>query len=392
MSVVALSGTGLLWPQMLSFVAPTGGFTESSVLTIDASADKVAFVGRVWWADGATTKDCRKVHFRLGSVTAGTATFRVSLQDITTATGPPMQPDNTPDETWTVATSSLTGNAWNSTGNLSADRTMARGSMIGIVFDFSAFTSGASIVIGSIRAVENATGAVPRQGGALLDTAGSWVLQSNIPNVRLEASDGTYGFLGYDTPYSAVNTRTFNSGSSGAGGGLNAGDERGLEWTVSHPMTIGGCGLFLTQSAGSDCDVVLYSGTTALETVTVDANANQNNGNMRWLDVVFASTHSFAADDTLRLMVKPTSANNVSIQSVTLNNANDRVAYHGTGGSGNSRVDGGSFGTTDTTELPIIGLHVVGLDDGVGGATTTPLMVSHRLSRGARRRSTRRAA
>jgi hypothetical protein len=363
MAVTLLSGgTGMLWPQAFSFIAPTGGFTESSGLVIDASADKVAFVGRVWWADGAATKDCRKVHFRLGAVTAGTATFRVSLQDITLTSGPPMQPDGTPDETWTVATSSLTGNSWNSSGNLSADRTLARGSLIAVVFDYSAFTSGASIVIGSIRAVENATGAVPRQGGAILDATGTWVLQANVPNVRLEASDGTYGFLGYDLPYSAVNTRTFNSGSSGAGGGLNAGDERGLEWTVSHPISVGGCGLYLTQSASSDCDIVLYSGTTALETVSIDANAVQNNGNMRWLDVIFAAFHSFAIGDTLRLMVKPTSANNVSIQSSTLNNANDRHAYHGTAVAGNSRVDGGSFGTADTTEIPVIALHIMGIN------------------------------
>src|SRR5207253_746752 len=93
---------------------------------IDAAGEKVAFIGNLWHPTVKTgTINIRKVHFRCGAVTLNAASeLRVSLQTVSSTVGPPYQPDGVQDEFYDfkTATTAITANAWNSTGNLSADR------------------------------------------------------------------------------------------------------------------------------------------------------------------------------------------------------------------------------------------------------------------------------
>ena len=365
MTLQTLTGAGMIWPAP-NVVRNNFATTTGTAFTIDASTEIGALIGRVWWPDRAdTSKDISHIHFRAGAVTMNAASqYRVSLQDVSTSAGPPIQPDGTADQSFTSAVGTgPTANAWNRVA-LSSNRTVSPGALLAVVFDYTAFTATTSIVIQGY--FSSSTALRPLQTDVLLYT-GSWASQAMVPNVIFEFSDGTYGtFYGLLAQTSGA-SRSFNSGSTGSGGGMNAGDERGLEWTQEVPVTIDGCWLDIAAASGADFDIVLYEGTTALETVSVDSNAIGAAASTKRTLIPFASTHNLAASTLYRLMVKPTTTNNVTLETATFDNANHRVVSFGTGAAGNSRVDAGSFGTPSTTELPMMGIVISAVHDGAGG-------------------------
>lgn len=89
---------------------PTEQTGASSVGVIDASTELVAAVGVVWHPTVKTgTINIRRVHFRNGALTLNAASvLRVSLQNISTTAGPPMQPDGTQDQTYDFAGTTVT--------------------------------------------------------------------------------------------------------------------------------------------------------------------------------------------------------------------------------------------------------------------------------------------
>ena len=356
------------WPD---FAGLWGAFALPALATdliINDTAEKAAFVGRIWWPDRAdVSKDITKVHFRAGAVTfGGSSQYRLSLQDVSLTAGPPMQPDGTADQSVTPAAGTgPTANAWN-TLTLGANRTVALGALVAVVWDYVTFTAGDSIVISGLRAATASAQMASHQAMGVLDT-GSWAAVTCLPNVVFEFTDGTFGAFIVGHVFSAYNTRTFASNSTGSGG-LNAGDERGLEFVPEVPMKVDGCFIGgLQVNAGATFDVVLYEGTTAVATVSCDDNTMLAVSTARQIFVPFAAEITLSTANTYRLVLKPTTTNSLVLSTITLSAAGHRVLCSGTNCAGNSREDAGAWGTADTTELPWMALSVSSFDDGAGG-------------------------
>lgn len=198
------------------------GANEPVFLTsaiFDDTAEKVAFCGFVWHPTiQSGTINIRKVHFRLGAVTLSVlSTMRVSLQDVSATAGPPYQPDGTQDQTFDYvgATNPPTANAWNTTGNLSADRAVdlsvygagtANSRLLAVVLEYATFTALDSIVVSAVQA--DVSGWTNIGGATALFTASWAVIASSSPVVMLELDDGTFAFMEGGNPVSAIGTAT----------------------------------------------------------------------------------------------------------------------------------------------------------------------------------------
>lgn len=366
MTQTFFAGPGMIWPTQLAALNTQVGFGAAG--TIDASAEKFAMTGRVWWADRSdTSKDISSVSIRIGAVSSFNASsqWRVSLQDVSLTAGPPIQPDGTVDQSFvSAAGAGPTANSWN-TVTLSANRTVSFGDLFSVVVDYSAFTSTSSIIIQGLNTA--ATGFRQHQTDCVLFTA-SWASQAFVPVVVFGFSDGTYGTFMAAGVCNVYNTRAFNSGSTSSGS-LSTGDERGNEWVQDITMKAEGAWLDVNPAANADFDIVLYEGTTAIATVSVDANALQASASVRRSYFAFGGAPvTLTAGNTYRLMVKPTTANNVTIYTLTVNSSSYRDLLLQDDVLGNSRVDAGSFGAGINTEVAVMGLIICSVDNGAGGS------------------------
>lgn len=300
------------------------GIATSALL--DATGEKLAFCGPVHWNDNATSKQITKIGIRFGSVTkAGGSGLTISLQTVNLATGPPMQPDETQDETVAVANgnAAFATNTWLMSGALSANRTVSRGERIGIVveFDGGGRLGADSVVISGLASTD--TGAYA-QTMTVHKTGGTWAQVAILPCVILEFSDGTFGTLAGALPFSATNNHTYKSDSSP--------NEYALEFQMPVGGKVGGAELWLyTDANTSDFDVILYGsdGSTVLGSVSVDANAALG-ASFRQLNVVFPDEYVFAANTDYWLAVKPTqSTSNMRIGYIDVSAAGHLDAFFG---------------------------------------------------------------
>ena len=134
-------------------------------------------MGKVWFAERTGTKDIRRVGFRFGTVTkAGGSAVTVSLQDVNLAAGPPLQPDEVQDQTVAIANADAgfaTG-LWYRTGTLSADRTVAYGEDLCVVFEYDGAGRLGSDVVNIAYSSVGLEG-LPHSANVVLKTA-SWAL------------------------------------------------------------------------------------------------------------------------------------------------------------------------------------------------------------------------
>ena len=325
---------------------PDGSFTNQSISsqTIDATGEKVSYCGTNYAPDGAS-HSIRKVGVYFNTVVkAGGSALTLSLQDPSTSTGPPMQPDGTQDQTVAISNASIASTTFVLSGALSADRAVAFGEAVCVVveFDGSGRLGSDSFGLGS---TSRGSGNPATFAETALFTA-SWASASRLPIVIFEYSDATYGTLDGASVFSAANTSVaYNSGS--------ATDEYALKFTVPMNGYIDGVFLNISIAAGADFDVVLYSGTTSLASKSIDAN---------WWSVVvnglggliaFPKT-TVSTGTTYYLSVKPTTANNVTLGGYTVASAAYLAAMpQGTGYIRSGRVDAGSWSETSTV-LPSI--------------------------------------
>jgi hypothetical protein len=310
---------------------PTSNLT---VLTLDASGEKAAGVFRV-----AKTGSIQKIHFLLSTVTTG-QTLKASLQDVDLATG---DPDGTIDQSGTVAVADGDDNTWK-TVTLGAVRAVSRGDQLSVVFEFDATIGNLQIVSGS---------AIPVMNVYTDLYTGTWAKQARCPLFILEYDDASIvpipGVL-----YGLGTSLDFNSGS--------AADEVALRFSLPFPVRVMGLGLYGRVSG--DVDLVLYSGTTALATTSLDKEVRQTSTDGMNVGL-FSAAQECAKDTVYRAAVKPTSAtsarviyNDVSIAAHLDAAPGGRELHY------SSRVDGGAWSDT-TTRRPSIVLLIEGFDDGV---------------------------
>lgn len=345
-----LPGAGLWIPAMWPAIdlAPA----LSGVLVMDASAEKVGLVGRVYTKDGAgATKSLTGVGFMFGAVTKSgllTTDIQVALQDVSLTTG---DPDGTDDQTVLVGNAQITANTWREV-TFGAARTVTHGDLLSVVFTFSLFVALDSVVINSLT--NTASQGTINNCYADLDT-GAWAKQTRQPIIVLIFGDGTYGTLDGAHVGMTYTATTFNSGS--------AADELALWFTVPFPCVCDGAWVMLDLD--NDAEIVLYEGTTAKATVAIDKDVRVSTAG-RIFRIPFPRV-TIAANTAYYLAVKP-GASNVTAYSVVANNATYFQALEG-GTSFNyaTRVDAGAWTQVSGTRL-WGGVRLNGFDDATGGA------------------------
>jgi hypothetical protein len=356
------------FPEFRLLTPDTGAL--SGVGVIDANTEKVGFIGPIWHPTVKTGNIAiRKVHFRCGAITLNAASeVRVSLQNVSTTAGPPLQPDGSQDEFYDfkTATTALSANAWNSTGNLSADRTVALSAdsygdansrWLAVVMEYQVFTAADSIVL---------SGFLPTYSqniNCLILNTGSWANSARMGSVAFECDDGTFAFMAGSWPFSAVNTAVSVSSSAAV-------RRAGVKFKFPVPVKIDRFCMEMAVANGSDGTIVLYDsdGTTSLVSVDLDNDA-------AWQTTVALHTVHFepvtlAADTFYRLVFV---GGNTTASTVAYNTVNAAGLMGGFRFGQNAHwteYDGATWNDT-TTRRPIFDIGVCAYDDGAstgGGA------------------------
>lgn len=333
------------------------GLALGSVL-LDAAADRVTFAGRFVHKD-RTTKTVDGAGFLFGSVTKSNgSTFQCSLQDVDLTAGPPLREDGTADQTMTIANADagFVSNAWYEAGFTgAATRSLTPGDLVAVVLQFASFVAGDTVNIRGLSAL--AAGSVSLQGACSANLSGTYAQQTIFPNVALRCSDGTYGTIEDGFVCSALNTHTFAVTTAVA-------DEYALGVQYPVPVKIDGLWVFAGLTTATDVtEVLLYSGTTALATVTVDHNSVTNSA-IRTLHEPCAE-QTLAANTLYRLAIRPTGTNTMQAFSFDVAQVNHLQCHPGgTNAHLWTRVDQGAWGGEVTTRRLFAGVRVSALDDG----------------------------
>lgn len=270
-----------------NWLYPAAGLGTNTL--ISGAAHKLAFVGQVRHATKKTGSIAiRKVHFRCGAVTNATATTRVSLQNVSATAGPPYQPDGTQDQYYDFAAGALSANGMNTTGNLTADRTVdltadsigdANSRWVAVVFEFASGFGSDSVIVSSFTDTSSNVGLA---GTPVLDTSGSYaVVALRKGNVILECDDGSFAFLYPCSPFSAVGSASMSSSAAIRRGGL--------KFKVPTARKIEGVSFSFSTANGADGSFVLYDtdGTTELASVGYDNDAVYTASNIYFTEVMF---------------------------------------------------------------------------------------------------------
>jgi hypothetical protein len=363
MAYTSLPGMGAAWPASLGeiFGNSNQGFTSSE----NSATGAVGQCGFAWWPDGSTnTKSIAHVWWQVSSRTINAASqFRFSIQGVSLTVGPPMQPNGIIAASYTApAGTLLTANAYNRI-TFDAPATVTRGQLVSAVFDWATWVTSSTV---TFQFTSPFSFGLNGLGTVVSRFSGTYQVQTNFPNVVFEFTDGTFGTLFGTLPVGTINLRSFASSSTGSGG-LTTGDERGLEFTPTVSFVVDGVILDAAiASTSAGFDIVVYEGTTAILTVSGDNNVFFAVGDARRTWVAFPQQVEFKKNILYRVMMKALSTGQVSLRTVTIATAGARSLFHGVNATGNSRSDGGAFGTGSTTELPWMMFTLSSLQGGSG--------------------------
>lgn len=355
-------------PPFWLSLAPT--FINSTAIA--ATGDKLALIGR-YWNPARATKSIQRICTLFGAVTkAGGSAMTLSLQDVDLANGPTIRPDETQDQTVAVANADATfaTNTWHRSGTLSADRSINPGELIAVVLEYDGSGRlGADSV--TLRGLTTA-GATQAYKSTASKISGTWAsVATTQPNVVFEHSDGTFGFLLDCWPVSAINTHSFKQDTAGA-------DEYATEFTVPAKFKIDSLWMPVNLAgSNSNFSLVLYTGTTATETVTVDAHATRSAaGTPTLIHVPTSQLIELVPGTTYRIAAKPTqTTSNISAYSLDVADANHFGGYPGgPDWTYTNRLDLGSFAAATTTRRLLAGFGVAAWDDGAGGSSVVAVI------------------
>ena len=356
MTTVAIPGSGFLFPFVLDSLQMIPALDTTEGL-IDATGEKVAFSGPVWWSDRGS-HDIHSLGWLAGAITsAGGSGITISLQDVTTASGPPGRPDETQDQTVNVLLSALTASGWN-VNTLGVDRTIAHGALVSVVWEYdgSGRLGSDSLVIAGAETSFTRGGI--RTSSAL--KVGTWANVNLHPIVVLVAADGTIGTLAGGVPWSAVNTHTFDTGA--------AADELAIAVNLPFPVTIEGVSIPIAALAGGNFSVILYSGTTAVETAAVTwATMVGLSSEARWRYVPFTTPRALEKNTLYRVAIRPDTANDITVYSFDVNTAGYLDLWGGQNFHYWDRANAGAWANETTTRCLLMRLHLSHVDDGAGG-------------------------
>lgn len=345
------------WPFPITPIAGAAG-SLAGTGTLDAVGEKVIFAGSVIWADGGT-HDLRSVRWRSGGSALTNGTLQVSARDVDLTAGPPTRDDGVVDQSTTHANPAASTNF---TSTFSADRAnVATGALLAIVFEITVYVAGSTSVLGLGTQGSHLAG----RPAVTSFLASTYAAVNAVPTLTLVAADGTLGMIagGVIQNDGALTALSLTNATSP--------DEWAVAFTPSEPCWVGEMFAVLNVASGADFDLVLYEGTTALVTVSFDANAIEAAG-------VNEFTCSFpdvelSPNTTYYVSVKPTTANAVTVYVMSVPTADGTALMPGMAGA--SRVDGGAWaGPTNIYQTLKIGFGLVAGDDGAGTGGFQPTL------------------
>jgi hypothetical protein len=341
---------------------------------IDASTEKFAVLGQIFHETKKTgTINIRKIEWRGGAITLNTAsTLRLSLQNVSLTAGPPYQPDGVQDQTFDYigSTNPPTANAWNTTGNLSADRAVdltannvsdANSTWVAVVFEYQTFTAADSVIISGVN--RNITSGTPIpdvnfQGYCLLNT-GTWgTVAGGGPIIAFECDDGTKAFMVGAAPYTSVSTVLVANNAA-----VRA---AGLKFSFPFECSIEDIGLLLTIPNGCDGTLVLYDsdGTTVLKSYTLDNDAVAST--TARMGYIKPGQQTISANGGQRLVFVASTTNAASVHYATLNSSALLAGCSGGTTHMWTQRDSGGTWTDTATQRPFSFIRLSAVHDGSG--------------------------
>lgn len=336
-----------------------------SASLINTATKQVAEIGYVVWSDGGTHNISKIGHYYAANTT-GTATFRVSLQDVSAAAV--FQPDGVVDQSWTSATPPAS-NAWTEVTLSAVRSSVATGTLLAVVWNFSAFTS-ASVFRPSY---------LPQAGGAVrratqenvtnydIDSAGAWIINGGVgahTGVVFVSDDATpvYGTFENSCIAKAFNTHAFNNTSNPK--------VHALSYTPVRNETLIAVEFPALTAAGNaaDFDVVVYSNAGAvLASVPIDATQLAiAAGTRAWYRAVL--NYNLVKDTNYRIGIRPTTANNVTCYSYDIHDANYRSVLKGGTQLAYTTLSSGDVWAADMTTRILQMTLLVSADDPAAAA------------------------
>lgn len=346
-----------LYPSISSPITD-GSIGGTGSVTLNASGDRV---GMVFQCPKAGTLD--KAEFRFSTVTNNPDNgMRISFQTIDATTG---FPDTVVDQFRDITGSISAG--WAVPGLMTDDgtdtgvkRTVTAGEWIGVVVDFVNFVASDSIGV----AVWTAATTHEVMSCYIADgSTGSYLKSSTqVPICVLKYDDGSYaipvtGSIG-GFPITSFDTTSYGTGSTP--------DEYAVRFQM--PFACRVVGAWARLDANDDLDLVLYNGTTAERTASVDKDILRST-TPGVITAMFSSSYDISANTTYRMSIKPTTATTIQICRFT--NTTAAVLAAIPGGSEwyeSTRVDAGAWSDV-TTSQPWGGIIIDGIDVGSGSGS-----------------------
>lgn len=326
------------------------GSPAFNVCSLTISTHKCAMVFRV-----AKTGSLRTMGILTGTVTTAAAGATIRVETVDNATGNPSGTLFGANTSCGVNVASTDDAVWKSC-NLTADASVTRGDLIAVVV-----TNDASGVWAVQHQMASSTS---NHWGSMFPYVAafgaSWTKSGGYPNVGVGYSDGSYSSIpGVYSARSVVETG-YNTGSTP--------DEIGNKFTPT--VTFKVSGIWASAPGGGDAELIIYdSSDTALCTITADKDNLFSNVDALGYVAMCPSEVTISANQTYRVVMKPTSATNTFYEGFTVESSALMGAFPlGTVMHRTERTNAGAW--TDTaTARGFIGLIVSGIDDGasVGG-------------------------
>lgn len=317
--LIDVGGQELLW-YFLGDMALIPALGNSTV--VDATGEKYAYVGRVWFPDRGT-HSIRRCNFRFGSglVKAGGSALTVSLQDVTSS-GTIGVPDEVQAQTVAIANANaaFAGSTPIVTNDLSADRLCTHGDLIAFVIEYDAAGRlGADTF--NLSLVSTSGSRTFLQTNALHKTGGVWSLVSSVsPNIAFECSDGTRGGLAGGLHLRTTATHTFQSGTNP--------DEWGLGFISPFDFMMDGVLIPLSAAAAANFEVILSDDAGVIFTRTYNGNTLNGTSNRPGY-FPFNGEYLIKKNKQYYVSVEALNANNIICTSVEAYDATYTTLYPG---------------------------------------------------------------
>jgi hypothetical protein len=338
-SLNAIGGAGFVLPHNWHDIDRRWRCTTGSRMLIDAAGEKATVVFRV-----PRTGTIDRIGFRTEDVTTA-QTIRGGLETVDAATG---YATGTQYGGSAVATQASPAATTFYELTLATAATATAGDIIAAVFQFDSTAGNLGIA-----AVNTLAGIAPVFPYCATYTSATWAKWSVHPLLSVRYSDGTYSSIG-TVPIGTYSDHAVSSSTTP--------DEIGNYFVCPAPMRVSG---FLSNFQLTDCDLdlVLYEGSTARLTLSLDKDRAKSSAATGWHFT--PTTYDLRPGVGYRYVVKPTTTTACTVQSVPVSTAAMQdMLPGGAGHYRTERTDAGSWTDTTTSRMLNLALLVSHIDTG----------------------------